>query len=161
MAEDKSTYTYKLEIYYQAIAIYAITMIAYGVVSAVARQSMEFVWKDQVVYLLALCTFAAIVGLVANVIARRRIEITNDMIVLRSRFHRREIPISDIVWIRIGREKRMRVRGAYRVAKLKLRNRRKLLRMRPSLFHPEDRLVEALRRINVQAHKAHNGAHHE
>lgn len=161
MAEQKSTYTYKLEIYYQAILIYAVTMIAYGVVSAMARQSMEIVWRDQVVYLLALCTFAAVVGLIINMVAGRRIEITDDKIVLASRFHRREILVSDIVWIRIGREKRMRVRGAYRVAKLKLKNRRKLLRMRPSLFHPEDRLVEALRRINVQAHKASHGATHE
>lgn len=157
MPDEKHVFTYKLDIYYQAIMIYAATLVVYAICVGIAGESFDHVLQDQVVYLLALCTFAAIVGLVASVVAGRRIEIDEARIVFASRFHRREILTSDIVWVRIGKEKRMKVRGAYRVAKLKLRNRRKLLRLRPSLFQPEDRLVEALRRINVQAHRSTPG----
>ena len=160
MTEQKVVFTYKLEIYYQAMMIYAATLVAYGLLVAVARQSTEHVWTDQVVYLLAFCTLASTAGLVVSMIAGRRIEIDDTRIILASRFHRREILIADVIWVRIGKEKRMKVRGAYRVAKLKLRNRRKLLRLRPSLFHPEDRLVDALRRIDVAAHRSSHGAQH-
>lgn len=153
MTEERTVYTYKLEIYYQAIMIYGITLVAYVVLVGFSRQSLEHVWSDQVMYLLAFCTLAALAGLIVNMIARRRIEIDNEKIVIASRFHRREILIADVAWIRIGKEKRMKVRGAYRVAKLKLRNRRKLMRLRPSLFHPEDQLVEALRRIDLKVHR--------
>ena len=153
MTEERTVYTYKLEIYYQAIMIYGITLVAYVVLVGFSRQSLEHVWSDQVMYLLAFCTLASVAGLIVNMIARRRIEIDNEKIVIASRFHRREILIADVAWIRIGKEKRMKVRGAYRVAKLKLRNRRKLMRLRPSLFHPEDQLVEALRRIDLKVHR--------
>ncbi len=158
MDKPQNVFTYKLEIYYQAIAIYGVTLVAYAAVVGFARGSFEHVLRDQVVYVLAACTLAAAAGLIINVVARRRIEIDDEKIVVASSFHRREIPITEIIWVHIGKEKRMKVRGAFRVAKFKLRNRRKLLRLRPSLFHPEDRLVEALRQIDVKVHRSTHGA---
>jgi hypothetical protein len=150
---EKKIFTYKLDFYYEAIAIYAVTLAAYGVVVGLTKGSMDFVMKDQVVYLLAFCTLASAAGLLINVISRRTIIVENDKIVFASRFHRREILVSDIIWIRIGREKRMKVRGSYKVAKVKLSHRKRLLRLRPSLFRPEDTLIEALQEINVMVHK--------
>src|SRR5579883_3398905 len=142
MAENKKEiFTYKLDFYYEAIAIYAVTLAAYAVVVGFAKGSADFVMKDQVVYLLAFCTLASAVGLLINVISCRTIIIENDKIVFASRFHRREIVVNDIIWIRIGREKRMKVRGSYKVAKIKLSQRKRLLRLRPSLFRPEDKLI--------------------
>ncbi|HET7153352.1 MAG TPA: hypothetical protein VFJ29_06270, partial [Candidatus Kapabacteria bacterium] len=151
---EQKIFTYKLDFYYQAMAIYAVTLAAYAVVVSFTKGSMDFVMKDQVVYLLAFCTLASAVGLLINVISGRTIIVEIDKIVFASRFHRREIKASDILWIHIGREKRMKVRGSYRVAKIKLRERRRLLRLRPSLFRPEDALIDALQKMNVTVHKA-------
>jgi len=157
MAEkDQQIFTYKLDFYYQAIAIYTITLVAYAVVVSVTKGSMDFVMKDQVVYLLAFCTLASMIGLLINIISGRTIIVEKDKIVFASRFHRREILVSDILWIHIGKEKRMKVRGSYRVAKIKLHERRRLLRLRPSLFRPEDGLIASLQTLNVTIHKSVN-----
>jgi hypothetical protein len=150
-------FSYKLGIYYQAIVIYATTLVVYSAVVAMANGAIEHVFRDQVVYVLAVFTIMSIVGLIASAVMARRIEVYEDKIVFASRFHRRLVAAKDIVWVRIGREKRVKVRGAYRVAKVKLHTRRKLLRLRPSLWEHEDQLVEALRRLDVSAHRA---AHH-
>ncbi len=154
-------FSYKLDIYYQAIAIYAATLVLYGGAVALAHGDLAPVLKDQVVYVLGLFTLVSVAGLIASVLAGRRIEVHDDRIVLASRFHRREIAASDILWVRIGREKRLKVRGAYRVAKVKLRNRRKLLRLRPSLWQHEEQLVEALRKLDMNAHRQAPRVHAE
>jgi len=155
MAEraKKNVFTYKLDFYYQAIVIYGVTLIAYAIVVGFTKNSLDFVYRDQVVYLLAFCALASFTGLLVNMISRRTIIIEPDKIVFANRFHRREILINAIVWIRIGREKKLKVRGSYKVAKIKLMNRRRVLRLRPSLFRPEDALIEALQAINATVHK--------
>ena len=148
----QKVFVYKLDIYYQAIAIYAATLVVYGAVLILTQHTMDFVLRDQVVYLLAICIIVSAVGLLINGISRRTVIIEHDEIIITSRFHRRTIPVSDIIWIRIGREKRMKVRGSYKVAKIKMRGRRRLLRLHTSLFSPEHDLIESLRGINQRMH---------
>ncbi len=122
---------------------------------------MEIVINDPLLLLLfAFVVFSAL-GLCLSWFMGRSLIISQDGITLRNRFRERFIPLSDIDRIRIGREKVIKVRGAFKVVKIRLKSRRRLLRIRSSSFHQELELVDMLKDIQrrVQSHStAHSKA---
>jgi hypothetical protein len=145
MSSAPRVYPYRLAYYYQAIAIYMVTLVAYALfVGTISGNRISVVFDDPVFYLLALVSLWSILALMVNWFSARRVVITDEAIVFKSRLRERSIPLTDVLWIRIGREKRVKVRGAYRVAKIKLRGRRRLVRLRPGNYEPEHGLIQDL-----------------
>jgi hypothetical protein len=140
---------HRYDFYWQSISFYAVTLIIYVVAKALWENTLQtgavsVVLTDPVVVLLGVFVLGSTIALVVNRIARRTIIVSEDAISFTSRFHERTFNVSEIERIALGRDQRIRVRGMFSVVKIRIANRRRMLRVRPALYTNEHALVSAL-----------------
>jgi hypothetical protein len=148
------TFHVQLDFYWQSIAMYAVTLIVYVVVksmyySKVQQGLVVVVLRDPVVVILGAFVALAVTALIAEIITDRAIVVGPDFITFVNRFRQRTFTADDIERTIIGKDRRVRVRPRTPVIRLHIKNRRRPLRIRPSLSDHEDDLVAmvlALRR---------------
>ncbi len=109
--------------------------------------TFEVVWRDPVVYLLALCSILALIGVILSAVLARRVVIAEGSLIFRSRFKERRFLAENIEWIAFHRENATMTRGAraYPTARIKLKNRRRRLRLRPGSFERSAEMTRSLR----------------
>jgi hypothetical protein len=138
-------FSYRLDFYWQAVALYAIALIAYALLKgSIIDGSLTLTLHDPVVIVLAVVVGVSCLVSVANWFMKRTITIGADYIRFRNRFRTRTFARKDIVQLSLGKQKLLKVRGSYKLAKVRLANRRRLLRIRPSLYAQEEELMQAL-----------------
>jgi len=133
----------RFEFYYQSVAVYAVALILYAAIRGTFGGSeFKLVFKDPIVYAFIIVLVYSLVVLALNMLYQRDVVVTDDAIVFQNRFDSRTISLPEVEWIQVGRPKRMRVRGSYRVIKLKLKNHMRALRINPVHFHDEQGMME-------------------
>lgn len=148
-----ATFRYRVDFYWQSIALYAVTLILYAVVRALWDATIQdsglvrVVLTDPVVVLLGLFVMWSIISLVFNSIADRSITVSPDAITFSSAFHERTFTGAEIERIVIGPDRRIRVRGVFMVIKIRIRGRRRPLRIRPALYTNEDMFLQAMHQV--------------
>ena len=139
----------RFEFYYQSVAVYAIALIIYAAVRGTfAESEFRLVFKDPIVYAFLIVLAYSIIVLVFNMLYQRDIVVTDDSIILQNRFDSKEIKLSEIEWVRVGKAKRMKVRGSFRVIKLKMKNQMRAVRINPVHFHDERGITEAFKELS-------------
>ncbi len=153
----EQTFKHKLDIYYVATIGYVLTFIAYVAIhGTLIDDRFELVWNDPIVYFLGLCSMVALAALIVYAVLNRTVIVREKELVFRTRFKERVFAAKDVEWIGFRPDRRVRVRGgrAYPAAKIKIRNRRRLLRLGVANFERRGDLAKALRdwgnRNNVQ-----------
>ncbi|MDZ4712613.1 MAG: hypothetical protein SGI89_09855 [bacterium] len=144
-------YKYKLDFYYKSLIIYLITLIAYILIKGkFFQERFEVVVKDPIIYIIAIFILFFLIVLIANTIRAREIIISDSQIIFKNRFGQREVSIKEILHVRLSREKQRNnaERSDIRLVKLKLRNRRRLLRIRLNDFQNERGLVNEFKNIS-------------
>ena len=145
---QEETYKHKLDLYYLATIGYVVTFILYVVIrGSMVGDTFEVVWRDPIVYLLALCSVLGLIGVIISAVLARRVVIGASELKFRTRFKERVFVPADIEWIAFHRENASLTRGAraYPTARIKLKNRRRRLRLRPGSFERSAELTAALR----------------
>ena len=142
-------FSVKLESYWQSIAIYAVTLIAYVIIKAMWNTTLQdgivnVVVTDPIVVLIGLFVVISIIALAIAMITKRRIIINEDSITFLSRYHERTFKAEEIDKIKMGRDRRVRVRGVMSHVKMYIKGRRRPLRIRPAVYEDEKHLVSAL-----------------
>ncbi len=133
----------RFEFYYQSVAVYAVALILYAVIRGTFVESeFKLVFRDPIVYAFIVVLIYSVAVLVLNMLFQRDVVVTDESIILQNRFDSRAINISEIEWIQVGRPKRMKVRGSYRVIKLKLKNHLRAVRINPVHFYDEQGMME-------------------
>jgi len=150
---------HRYDFYWQSIAFYAVTLIVYVVAKALWENTLQtgavsVVLTDPVVVLLGVFVLGSTIAFVVNRIARRIIIVSEDGITFASRFHERTFNVREIERIALGRDQRIRVRGMFSVVKIRIANRRRMLRVRPALYTNEHALVSAL--LSLRKHTKHH-----
>ncbi len=141
----------RFEFYYQSVAVYAIALIIYAAVRGTfAESEFRLVFKDPIVYAFLIVLAYSIIVLVFNMLYQRDIVVTDDSIILQNRFDSKEIKLSEIEWVRVGKAKRMKVRGSFRVIKLKMKNQMRSVRINPVHFHDERGMMEAFKELSLK-----------
>jgi len=139
----------RFEFYYQSVAVYAVAFILYAIIKGTfAESEFKFVFKDPIVYAFMVVLAYSLIVLVANMLFQRDVVVTDDSIILQNRFDSRAINFSEIDWIQVGKPKRMKVRGTYRVIKLKLKNHLRAVRINPVHFHDEKGMMETFTELS-------------
>lgn len=143
-------FRYRVNTYWQSLSVYAVTLIVYAVIRALWDTTLQqdglvsIVLTDPVVVLLSAFVLWSAAALIFNSIADRRIAVGETGITFTSKFHERTFVGAEIERISVGRDKRIKVRGVFSVIKMRVKNRRRTLRIRPALYHDEHALVEAI-----------------
>jgi hypothetical protein len=139
----------RLDSYWQSVAIYAVVLILYVVIKAMWESTLQsgivnVVVTDPMVVLLGLFVVVSIIALIVNLVSRRTIIVADDGITFVSRYHQRTFSIDEIDRIRLGRERRLKIRGVLSLVKVHIRGRRRSIRIRPAVYENEQDLVAAL-----------------
>ncbi len=136
---------FRLDFYWQALAMYAGALILYALArGSVESKQLTLALDDPVVILLAIIIILAVLTLLYNGYLQRSIIVGHDFIRFKNRFRERTLTPADIKHISIGREKLIKVRGTFKVIKIRINQRRRPLRVRPSLYDDDAGLYKAI-----------------
>ena len=134
----------RLDFYWQSIAVYAVALVIYSLFKgSVEAGTFSVAINDPVVILLFIFVVLSAAALAVRWYLRPAIVIAPDVIILRNRMRERRFAVADITRIAFGREGRSRLFG-YRVIKIKIAGRRRVVRLRPSLFDDDHELMGAI-----------------
>jgi hypothetical protein len=147
-------FRYKLDFHYQQALLYLVTLILYGGV----RGSFDFerlpsLFEDPMLYIIMLFVIISFVVLLLNRARDRKLIITEEKLVFHHKFHEREIPFTDIEWFHIGRERAVQTAGRSQVIVFKIKDRRRLFRIRVGRYEHERDLMAEMQRIATQVPK--------
>lgn len=144
-------YKYKLDFYYKSLIIYLVTLIAYILIKGrFFHESFEVVVKDPIIYIIAIFIVFFLIVLISNAVIAREIIIDDSKLIFKNRFGQREVEINEILSIRFSREKKHlnEEKSNVRIVKLKLQNRKRLLRIRLNDFRDERDLANEFKLIS-------------
>jgi hypothetical protein len=148
MAAEESVFKYKLDFHYQSALIYLITLIVYGGIRGnFVEQKFEYVLNDPLMYVIIFFVLMAFVMLVVTALRNRRLVLTHDALIFRHRWAERRINIADIEWMHIGRETGVRTGGRSQAIIFKVKNKRRLMRIRVGRYERERELMKDMRAI--------------
>lgn len=143
--EHKQEFSYRLDYYWKAIASYAIVLPVYALVrGTVEGNTFTLLLNDPVLIFLALLIVTACAFALGNAFIRRSLLVDEHSLTFRNRFRERTFTRDDIASISIARETGAKTPRAYRVIRVHLTQRKRPLRIRPSLYDNDENLVKAL-----------------
>lgn len=141
---EEKVFSHRIDFYWQAIAMYSVALVAYSLLrGTIAEGQLSVTLKDPIVLLLGAFVVVTGIGALISQYMKRKIIVRDDAIIIRNRFREKIVTLSQIQRISFGREKRFE-RGAYRIIKVRIAERRRLMRIRPSAYDNEPGLVTAL-----------------
>ena len=147
-------FKYKLDFYYQQALIYLITLILYaGVKGSFIENEFTLVFRDPILYIIGFFVVVAFVTLFLNKIRDRKLIIEQAAIIFQHKFTRREIPLSEIEWFHIGRERSVQTAGRFQVIVFKVQGRRRLYRIRVGRYEREKELIAEMENVAARVPK--------
>jgi hypothetical protein len=150
----EKVFKYKLDFYYQQALLYLLAFLLYaGIKGSFFEDQFSFVFKDPIVYIMILFVVVALVTLVLNLLRRRRLIIREDRLIFQSQRLQREIKITDLEWMHIGRERLVQTAGRFQLIVFKLKNRKRLFRVRAGRYERDRELVSEMEHIAQQVPK--------
>ncbi len=145
---DGKVFRYKLDFYYQQSLLYLLTLVLYGGIRGTfAFERLPSLEADPMLYIIVLFVIISFVVLMLNRARDRKLIISEDKIIFHHKFNEREVPISEIEWLHVGRERSVQTAGRSQVVVFKVKNRRRWFRVRIGRYEHERELIEEMQRI--------------
>ena len=146
--KTEKIFNYKLDFYYQQALIYLATLVVYAVVRGnVIEDQFSFIYQDPILYIILFFFAVSVVGLILNRWRNRKLILTENTIIFSARNRQREIPIGDIEWMHIGKERLVQTAGRFQIVVFKTRNRRRVFRIRVGRYERDHELVAEMEAI--------------
>ncbi len=142
------TFRYKLDFYYQQMLMYLVALLLYaGIRGSFVEDQFILIYRDPIVYIMVLFFLVSLIGLFLNRLRDRRLILEHDRIIFRSRRSEKVIPLTDIEWLHIGRERLVQTAGRFQLIVFKIKNRRRIFRVRVGRYERSDELVVEMEKI--------------
>ncbi len=136
----------KHDFYYLTLLVYVAFFVLYIIITGtVTDDTVQFGFRDPVAYIIAAFIVYALVMLIVNVVRNQRLEITDDAIIIRSRFIERIIRFADIEGVTFLRDRHKFNDGTFAVLKLRVSGRRRRMRLRFANYERESELYQLLK----------------
>jgi hypothetical protein len=147
----KKEFKYKLDFYYQQTLIYLSALVLYaGIRGSFIENQFSFVFTDPILFIFILFFFISLVTLFLNVYRNRMLIVFDDKIVFHTRSQEREILLTNIEWMHIGRERSVQTAGRFQLVMFKVRGRRWSYRIRVGRYERDRDLVAEMEKIAQQ-----------
>ncbi len=147
----RKEFKYKLDFYYQQTLIYLSALVLYaGIRGSFIENQFSFVFNDPIVFIFIIFFLISLVTLFLNISRNRKLIIEEDKIIFHTRGRDREIPLADIEWIHIGRERSVQTAGRFQLIMFKVRGRRWSYRIRVGRYERDRELVAEMERFAGQ-----------
>jgi uncharacterized membrane protein len=141
-------FKYKLDFYYQQALIYLVTLVLYAAAKGtIAADHFSLDFNDPIMTIIAFFVVIAFGTLLINRIRDRKVVVTENAITFQHRFNRRTIPVQDIEWIHVGKERLVQTAGRFQVIVIKAKHRRRAFRIRLGRYERERELLKLIEQI--------------
>jgi hypothetical protein len=137
----------RIDFYWQFTSIYAVVLLAYLLIRGATSDdafSSTLLLKDPMSIMLAVFTLAAAIGMIVGIYKKHTIIIGKDFIIFRTRFREKKYQRDDMVSISFSRKKITRFPTAHKLVKIRLKERNRIIRIRPSSFWNEKQLMDSI-----------------
>jgi len=136
-----------MDFYYQSLVIYLIFFAAYVLIKGSLSVSFTALYNDPIFYILVIFITLFLVIVILNIVRSPMIVLKHDRIEFKNRFGSREVTYDDILSVKIGRRRSADEDTTYRIIKLKLKHRKRMLRIRANDFERGSELIKEFLKI--------------
>ena len=146
--DQREIFKYKMSFYYVSTIIYFVAFLLYVLIRGeFVEDSFTLITRDPIIYFFAIIVFVSLVSLLFNLYKNRYLEFGNQSILFVTRFKVREFRFDNIKKIKISREKNSDKNGVFKIVRIKLNNRRRLLVIRPYDYENGEDLLERFQEL--------------
>ncbi len=149
MTELKNNiFKYNMSFYYQSTIIYFVISIIYLLLrGSFSEDSYKLVTHDPIIYFFAIIVMVSLLSLLYNQFKNRHMKITNEGIQFIDRFGSRSVNLNDIEYIKLGRETGRFRNIAFKQIKIKRKNKRRVLLIRPNDYENAGDLLNKFKEL--------------
>ena len=149
-----NAFKYRLDFYYQQAILYLVTLLAYsGVRGTVTWDRLPSLSADPVLYIIIVFVLISISVLILSMLRNRRLFVAADRLIFHQRYSDKEILFQDIEWMYIGRERFVQTAGKFQVVVFKIKDRRRLFRIRIGRYERDAELLQEMQRLSANVPK--------
>ena len=153
-AVAKKVYKYNMSFYYQSTIIYFVVFVLYIIIRGeFIEDSFTLITKDPIIYFFAIIVFISVLSLLYNLYKNRHMEVSDEQISFVDRFKRKSFNYDDMIRIKISKKRGPSKRSSLRLIRIKLRNRRRLVVIRPSDYENADELLKFFDDLRIRIEK--------
>jgi len=147
-------FRYKLDFYYQQALLYIVTLMLYaGVRGTFEFDRLPSMATDPMLYIIIVFVIISFAVLIVNRARERKLVIANDRIIFHNKYRDREVLFTEIEWFHVGRERMVRTAGRSQVIVFKIKDRRRLFRIRLGRYEREKELLSEMHYIGEKLPK--------
>ena len=147
-SDEGKVFKYRLDFYYQQAILYLVTLVVYtGIRGTVTWDKLPTLVADPILYIIILFVVISFTVLTLNKIRDRKLIVTSDKLVFHQRYHDRVIPFLNIEWMYIGRERLVQTAGRFQVIVFKIKDRRRLFRIRVGRYERDAELLDEMHKV--------------
>jgi len=141
--DNKNNFKYNMSFYYQSTIIYFVAFVIYLVIRGqFIEDSYTLVTKDPIIYFFGIIVMVSLLSLLFNLYKNKHLHIADTEIQFIDRFQKRSFPFKEMESIKISKFKTARLSNkAFRLIRIKLNNRRRLLVIRPYDYENQNELL--------------------
>ncbi len=143
-SEEIRSFCKRIDFYWHFIAVYSIALIAMAIIKGtIEGGTLSITLSDPVVILCAGFILFAFVGLLYNLYMDKKIIAGPDYIIFKNRIREKKYLQQDIIKIGFSKERKRNVDGkaGFKVIKMKVSNRRRIITIRPSSYREPKELA--------------------
>jgi hypothetical protein len=145
------TFKYNMSIYYQSTIIYFVAFVIYVIVRGeFVEDSVTLILNDPIIYFFAFIVLISIISLLFNIYKNKKLEIGEDSFAFINRFKTKKYLFRDIADIKITTGKSQRSSRALRLIRIKLKNRRRPIILRPYDYENEESLIQSMKEFKLK-----------
>jgi len=146
--QNKKVFKYNMSFYYQSTIIYFVAFILYLVIRGkFVEDSFTLITRDPIIYFFAIIVFISVITLLYNLYKKRHLEISTEGMAFINRFRGKKFRFEDMLSVKISRRKDPTKRSALRLVRIKLKNRKRPVIIRPNDYENENELLKNLQEI--------------
>jgi hypothetical protein len=147
--KKETIFNQRLDFYWKLTAMYSVVLIIYALIKGtIVEGKFTIVLYDPFVILLLLIILFTVISLLFKMYNKKKLIIGEDYIEFVTKSRRKKFEMKDIEKIAIYKQKIIKMPAPIQVIKVKIKNRLRILRIRPSTFYNEDELIQKMTELS-------------
>ena len=138
-----------MSFYYQSTIIYFVVFLLYLIIRGeFIEDSFKLVTKDPIIYCLGIIVLISLLSLLYNLYKNKHLQIAENGIHFIDRFKQRSFLYTEMESVKISKSRTERISNKpFRLIRVKLNNRRRLLIIRPYDYEKQNELINRFEEI--------------
>ncbi len=148
--DKKSIFKYNMSFYYQSTIIYFVVFMIYAIIRGeFFEDTFILITKDPIIYFFAIIVMISLISLLYNLFKNKSLEISPVGISFVDRFKTRVFNKEEITSISISRRRDSSKRNVFRFVRIRLKNRRRPIVIRPYDYENENDLINRIQELKT------------